>query len=37
MYLQITLDGRVSGSDVQTPYSKCFANKSLADTIHETI
>lgn len=32
MYLQITLDGRVSGSDVQTPYSKYSVNKSLADS-----
>lgn len=26
MYLQMTLDGRVSGSDVQTPYSEYLAD-----------
>lgn len=27
MYLQMTMDGRVSGSDVQTPYSEYLALK----------
>lgn len=33
MYLQMTLDGRVSGSDAQTPYSEYLPDKSVTDSI----
>lgn len=37
MYLQMTLDGRVSGSDAQTPHSEYLGDKSEREHVLEDI